>query len=455
MAKLLFPCGFCGKDVVTNAIECTLCECWIYKKCANLSVNELRKLSSQNGWWCKNCIMLFPFHELNNDEFLLHVNTLGNMYVNNLPHKYMSSNIYEGGESRTDNFEFNIDPDCNLFNHISKTCKYYSEDNFQTDVNNNGFSIIHLNARSISKNFSQINQFLCDLRFAFDIIAISESWMDSSKSSEYDIKGYEVIHQVRQGKRGGGCSLYVRDVLKFKVLDKWCRSVKDLFECCTIELMLDGSKNILVSCMYRTPGNQIASFTDEIDEILHDMRLFGKNFYMCGDFNVDLLKCNNHRETDKFKDMLLSHGMYPLICKPTRICEYSSTLIDNIFTNNLGDIRSGIFINDISDHLPVFACTKDDLKNHRTINKNIIFRDTSETNMNIFKGELSKVNWEVLYNQTDVNIAYDMFIDKFTSLFNNSCPLKSVNKKHNSVNPWLTTGLKMLVKRKMYFRETS
>ena len=87
----------------------------------------------------------------------------------------MSPDIYEVGESRSDNFNINIDPDFNLFNHISKICKYYFEDNFQMDVNKNGFSIIHFNARSIIKNFTQINQFLSDLYFAFDIIAMSES----------------------------------------------------------------------------------------------------------------------------------------------------------------------------------------------------------------------------------------------------------------------------------------
>ena len=41
------------------------------------------------------------------------------------------------------------------------------------------------------------------------------------------------------------------------------------------------------------------------------------------------------------------------------ISSQSATLIDNIFTNNFQPSKSGIFINDISDHLPVFSCSEE------------------------------------------------------------------------------------------------
>ena len=55
-------------------------------------------------------------------------------------------------------------------------------------------------------------------------------------------------------------------------------------------------------------------------------------------------------------------GLFPLINKPSRITEFSQTLIDNIFTNNIETVNnSGLLINDITDHLPVFV--KSVLKN--------------------------------------------------------------------------------------------
>ena len=53
-----------------------------------------------------------------------------------------------------------------------------------------------------------------------------------------------------------------------------------------------------------------------------------------GDFNLDLLQYNHHVPTQEFIDSLFSHAFLPLISNPTRFTSYS-TLIDNIFTNNL------------------------------------------------------------------------------------------------------------------------
>ena len=53
---------------------------------------------------------------------------------------------------------------------------------------------------------------------------------------------------------------------------------------------------------------------------------------------------------------MYSLGLYPLIDKPTRITDNSTTLIDNIFTNELHfNPTSGIMFNDNSDHLQIFA----------------------------------------------------------------------------------------------------
>ena len=75
-----------------------------------------------------------------------------------------------------------------------------------------------------------------------------------------------------------------------------------------------------------------------------------------GDFNLDLIKSDQHTATGKFLSDLNSRGFHPLISLPTRITSKSATLIDNIFTNDfLRPVSSGIIFSSISDHLPNFA----------------------------------------------------------------------------------------------------
>ena len=60
-----------------------------------------------------------------------------------------------------------------------------------------------------------------------------------------------------------------------------------------------------------------------------------KKVFLCGDFNVDLLKYSCHDVTSNFIDQLYSYGLHPLIMRPTRITKESATIIDNTCTNEL------------------------------------------------------------------------------------------------------------------------
>ena len=67
--------------------------------------------------------------------------------------------------------------------------------------------------------------------------------------------------------------------------------------------------------------------------------------------------------TEQFLDMVYANAFIPLINRPTRITKETSTLIDNIFTNNY-DIKdslySGILQTDISDNYIVFHFSESD-----------------------------------------------------------------------------------------------
>ena len=53
-----------------------------------------------------------------------------------------------------------------------------------------------------------------------------------------------------------------------------------------------------------------------------------------GDFNNNLLNYDSNTATDEFMNFMVSQHLLPYILHPTRITNHSSTIIDNIFTNN-------------------------------------------------------------------------------------------------------------------------
>ena len=63
---------------------------------------------------------------------------------------------------------------------------------------------------------------------------------------------------------------------------------------------------------------------------------------------------------------------------PTRITQNTCSLLDNIFTNNLDHMFTGVLTADISDHLPIFSlCHKQggnivaDKNSHRVLKRNL------------------------------------------------------------------------------------
>ena len=57
-----------------------------------------------------------------------------------------------------------------------------------------------------------------------------------------------------------------------------------------------------------------------------------KNRYVCGDFNIDLLKYDCHQNSKDFVNQLFGYGYYALINSLTRITGTNTTQPDNIFT---------------------------------------------------------------------------------------------------------------------------
>ena len=174
---------------------------------------------------------------------------------------------------------------------------------------------------------------------------------------------------------------YVNKELASKCIPHKSIVVDNLLECITIELMISGHKNVIVSCLYSTPGYNTNYFSEILYDLFSELSV-SKTIFICGDFNLDIVKHNSNHATQYFLDTMYSLGLYPLIDRPSRITNHSSTLIDNIFTNakEYNNV-SGLLVNDITDHLPIFAfCDYPNLKRQekklytkkRVINKNTI-----------------------------------------------------------------------------------
>ena len=87
---------------------------------------------------------------------------------------------------------------------------------FLGDDKDENVSVLHLNIRSINKNFENFKMFLSNLNLSFSIICFSETWLNDSNvdNSNYELPNYVSVHQIRNHYKGGGVSVYIHKNFK-------------------------------------------------------------------------------------------------------------------------------------------------------------------------------------------------------------------------------------------------
>ena len=105
----------------------------------------------------------------------------------------------------------------------------------------------------------------------------------------------------------------------------------------------------------------------------------------------------------------------------TRITRSTATLIDNIFTNNANKTghQSGILLNDISDHLPIFTITE-----HETENSHVILnsgsyktRKIGKKSLELFAYKIKNCDWQSTLSKINPTESYESFFKEFFEIY--------------------------------------
>lgn len=344
--------------------------------------------------------------------------------------------------------ERDIDPESNFFDQVIRNCFYYTEPQFKEKFNlENGISIVHFNSRSLYANFDKIRDYLQHNTMHFNIVAISESWLSHDKGIHFELESYQLHFVNRVNKRGGGVAMFVDNRLKYMIVESMTTVIDDICECITVEIDMGKMKNVIVSCVYRAPNSGIESFKDVFEAMALNAKQ--KVAYFCGDYNIDFLNPSKSTAIVEFIDAMYSAGLYPCITKPSRITTHSATVIDNIFTNNISNLESGLLINDITDHLPIFVLHECKHYNLDTSKINIQRRLRTDYTLNKLKNDLLAQDWKHVYEEGDVDLAYSLFLNTFLTLYYKNCPIQqSEITSKRPYKPWVTRGLMNACKKK-------
>lgn len=328
---------------------------------------------------------------------------------------------------------------------IQSKCKYRTVDeliSLMESQHSKNLSIIHFNTRSLPSKECEIKIFLQQLnKNPIQVIIISETWLNKENETFYNklFPNYNAFYSSRD-HRGGGVAIYVLKGINCKERTDLKFSLESC-DCKTVELINDGSKNTLITGLYKPPNININEFNTHLNSFLSIITNERKNSVLAGDTNIDLLKCPNHPPTEQFLNLLYSHNHRPLIYRPTRVTSHSATLIDNIFSNMNNFAHCDVILMEISDHFPVFALTVQSVFKNKK--RKLTYRQYNQINITKFKNELASINWNPLFDITNIDDAFLYFKSVLIEVYNRCFPVieKLVKCLNDNNRPWITNAI--------------
>ena len=324
---------------------------------------------------------------------------------------------------------------------------------------NLNFKICHLNVNSLlagvnisrhidsqQSKFDEIHSTLI-IENQFDIIALSETWLDNSISDELIQLNNYTLYRRDRNRRGGGVLLYVNQSLSS------CRRPDLEFEgseMAWVEVTINKLK-VLICCCYRPPGQNaaeinmfISNFQSSIDSAIYTQH---DHIFILGDLNDRCVEWNDDRPVSELgtqlKDLVTINNFYQIINEPTHFTDHSAYLLDIVITDSPDYVLSSGTMSPIGNlhHRPIFA---------EICLKTIPIRKTFIRQVWHYKN----ANWDGLntalsmkafdFSSQDVNEVLQGFVSDVYETCVQYIPNRVVKIRARD-KPWMTSHVKYLI----------
>lgn len=296
----------------------------------------------------------------------------------------------------------------------------------------------HLNTRSLVSSFVNVSNFIVQNHFS--IFCLTETWLTKDTPSNLiSIPGYNILRRDREAGRGGGVAIYFRSNYRVEEIKLDFLNEHDLNEHLWINIRR-GVYSFAVGVIYRPPQNNITQCIQCVDNIMSYLTPLINTIIVTGDININLFNLNNPLTV-----CFDAYGFSQVVDEPTRVTEFSSTLIDPIFVSTIDLVINHGTINadEISDHRAVWCMLN--IPEGKNRSKLYTFRDFKQFDQNSFLSDLQMFNWNQLLYIRDINLKIQYLTDGILSLFNRHAPVRTV-RLSKPYAPWRTDTIKLLQK---------
>ena len=280
-------------------------------------------------------------------------------------------------------------------------------------------SFISTSDLSFQKN---LDEFLINLektRTKFQVIILTETWLNCQEDFINEIPGFNSFHSFRP-KKGGGVSILIQSNITATIIPH-LTAVNEVFESLAVELVINKNKFNIVGT-YRPPSTFLVDF----NALLFNMFIENdrnKFVAIMGEFNIDTLALSFSNQVNQFLDEIMSFHFLPLINIPTRITQTSATCIDHVHINQLTPCKYGILLNVY--HLPIFCSIpcQSSLDGKKI---QVECRNASDNCLSKFKSDAERgLRHFHVYDNLSIDDKFQILNNILENSFNKHCPIMS------------------------------
>lgn len=292
--------------------------------------------------------------------------------------------------------------------------------------------VICQNIRSVNKNLDEFGVFLTRTNVDFDLIVLTESWLQGCGSTP-SLNQYTTYNTCNHINQNSGVIVYVRNSINNITVYEPNFSDAD---CLVVKI----GQNYAFICSYRSPSfDSINNFQRSLDHLLSTLKSI-PNIYLLGDFNIDICETTTDKRADDYLDLLASHGLLTSHQFPTR----GQKFYDHSIVKSKTQVSTMICNPSITDH----SCLYLAISMSQPLDQ--VNKLVNKINYNKALNLLAQVDWSSFYALKDPDYLTEKFISTVSDIIVQCTTTNVVPNRKQILQPWVTPGLL----RCMRFRDT-
>uniref|UniRef100_A0A8C8RGD0 Maestro heat like repeat family member 6 n=1 Tax=Pelusios castaneus TaxID=367368 RepID=A0A8C8RGD0_9SAUR len=282
-------------------------------------------------------------------------------------------------------------------------------------------------------------QALCDIckhLVFYDIIGITETWWDNLRDWSTAMDGYKLFRKDRQGRRGGGVALYVKELYDCSELH--CKSGNKMVESLWVKFRGECNKgDVMVGVCYRPPDQK-----EEVDEAFYGQLTEvsrSQALVFMGDFNYpDICWEGNtavHRQSRKFLENIEDNFLVQMLEEPTR----GLAPLDLLLTNReelIGEVEVNGNLGSSDHEMVEFRI----LINGRKEKSRTHILDFRKADFGSLRELMGRVPWEADLKGKGVQDSWLYFKETLLEAQEDNIPMCRKNSKCGWRPAWLSKG---------------